>query len=621
MRCRNNPILEEMLVRGGRADLARMPEFELDDLELAQHKVEVHRQRLHEDPEELEARAVYRMLTKPQPVAVPLPAWWQRVEAWLVKAAPIAWPWLKVAWALAVLGLLLALAAKAEPSRSGGDDRNPGHVRRDNVAQKDALVRAALRSPVFADQPGGIIIQLQNQGSVLATRPAGLLVLNCSTNMSCSFSGTTFTITSSSTGSTAWSAITAGTNSNAGTFAASGNTWDFTAATLLKLRVGAGCTTSANGDLCFDSTNTRWHVWQTADRFLIASTNLGTSGQVPLSNADGSATFGDPQVTGNVASGATDSGNPVKTGYVFNTTQPTVLTGQRVDAQGTSRGAAIVATGVDTFHVTVDSAPTTAVTGSVTANAGSGTFTVGGTVTANAGTGNFNNGSVGSTGTAAPGSATQSGCAFNSTLPALATGQMGAEQCDSSARKILVGAGTAGTPAGGVVSVQGVASGTAVPVSGTVTANAGTGNFNNASVGSTGSAVPSSAAYAGGNGSGNLTGITVCDHWTPFSLTANTQIITGAASKQTYVCSINLVVGAADNVALVEGTGTTCATGTAGMAGGATAATGWNFAANGGLASGTGVGAIMRTATAADNTCLLVSGTAQVSGAVSWTQY
>ena len=41
----------------------------------------------------------------------------------------------------------------------------------------------------------------------------------------------------------------------------------------------------------------------------------------------------------------------------------------------------------------------------------------------------------------------------------------------------VVGAGTAGTPSGGVVSIQGVASGTAVPVSGTVTANAGTGTF------------------------------------------------------------------------------------------------------------------------------------------------
>lgn len=102
MRFPNNPILEEMLVRGGRADLARMPEFELDDLELAQHKVEIHRARLHEDPEELEARAVYRMLTKPQPVAVPRPEWWQRVQAWMVRTAPVLWPYLKVAWALAV---------------------------------------------------------------------------------------------------------------------------------------------------------------------------------------------------------------------------------------------------------------------------------------------------------------------------------------------------------------------------------------------------------------------------------------------------------------------------------------------------------------------------------------
>ena len=39
---------------------------------------------------------------------------------------------------------------------------------------------------------------------------------------------------------------------------------------------------------------------------------------------------------------------------------------------------------------------------------------------------------------------------------------------------IIAGAGVAGTPAGGVVSVQGVVGGTAMPVSGTVTANQGT---------------------------------------------------------------------------------------------------------------------------------------------------
>lgn len=73
---------------------------------------------------------------------------------------------------------------------------------------------------------------------------------------------------------------------------------------------------------------------------------------------------------GNVASGATDSGNPVKTGAVFNTTQPTVTNGQRVDAQATARGAQIVATGTDTFNVTVNAAlPTGSNTiGALTAN-------------------------------------------------------------------------------------------------------------------------------------------------------------------------------------------------------------------------------------------------------------
>src|SRR5271165_5688277 len=47
---------------------------------------------------------------------------------------------------------------------------------------------------------------------------------------------------------------------------------------------------------------------------------------------------------------------------------------------------------------------------------------------------------------------------------------------DASGNVIIVGAGVAGTPAGGVVTIQGVSGGTVVPVSGTVTANQGTAN-------------------------------------------------------------------------------------------------------------------------------------------------
>lgn len=52
---------------------------------------------------------------------------------------------------------------------------------------------------------------------------------------------------------------------------------------------------------------------------------------------------------------------------------------------------------------------------------------------------------------------------------------------DSSGRSVVVGAGTAGTPVGGVITIQGIAGGTTVPISGTVTAN-------NASVGTDGAA-------------------------------------------------------------------------------------------------------------------------------------
>jgi len=264
-----------------------------------------------------------------------------------------------------LLGILLILAspAKAEPAPKP-------YI---NVNAIRAAVDAAM-TPVV-DTP---IIKVSNGGSVLATIPAGVVIFDCGTNMACSWTAATHTfgMSASSTASTAFSALTASANSNLGTFSASGNTWDFSASTLFKLRVGAGATTSANGDVAYDSTAALWHIWQgAANRSLIASTNLGTSGQPCLSNADGSCTFADPivsqatasnlnaQVVGNAASAAADSGNPVKIGGTFNTTQPTVTTGQRVDAQMTARGAQIVGTGADAFHVTVDSVPTTAVTG------------------------------------------------------------------------------------------------------------------------------------------------------------------------------------------------------------------------------------------------------------------
>jgi hypothetical protein len=103
----------------------------------------------------------------------------------------------------------------------------------------------------------------------------------------------------------------------------------------------------------------------------------------------------------------------------------------------------------------------------------------------------------------------------------------------------------------------------------------------------------------------------------PINTTASAQIITGTAATNVYVCSILIFVSAADNVALVEGTGATCGTGTLGLSGGATAATGWNMSANESVQM-TGPGTFTITALRGDNVCLLVSSAAQVSGTITY---
>src|SRR5205823_5675701 len=73
-------------------------------------------------------------------------------------------------------------------------------------------------------QPNGLILQLQNGGSVLATRPAGLVAINCSSNMTCTFSGGTFTLNASVSAGAAFNAVTSGTNTTATMTLGSGGT-------------------------------------------------------------------------------------------------------------------------------------------------------------------------------------------------------------------------------------------------------------------------------------------------------------------------------------------------------------------------------------------------------------
>jgi hypothetical protein len=105
--------------------------------------------------------------------------------------------------------------------------------------------------------------------------------------------------------------------------------------------------------------------------------------------------------------------------------------------------------------------------------------------------------------------------------------------------------------------------------------------------------------------------------YTPITTTANVQLITGTASKKTYICSIMLVSAAAENISLVAGTGTVCATSIVAVIGGTTAATGPNLAANGGFVVGDGAHAFAATTVNADNLCILKSGAGVVAGVMT----
>jgi len=110
--------------------------------------------------------------------------------------------------------------------------------------------------------------------------------------------------------------------------------------------------------------------------------------------------------------------------------------------------------------------------------------------------------------------------------------------------------------------------------------------------------------------------------WGTFSLTGNTKIITGTSAKKVYFCSWNdQNGGTAQNYAVVEGTGSTCGTSTAafpGLSGGTTAAGGWNVAANGGRVIAEGGHAFAQEATNADDVCIFISGSTQLSGGFSY---
>lgn len=108
------------------------------------------------------------------------------------------------------------------------------------------------------------------------------------------------------------------------------------------------------------------------------------------------------------------------------------------------------------------------------------------------------------------------------------------------------------------------------------------------------------------------------------SQTTSTQIISGTSAKKTYVCSLMLVNAdsVTENVSLISGTASVCASTQAVFIGATTAAAGIALVTGGGATYGAGVGTVAGGSvdTAANNVCLLQSGTGRIAGVITYVQ-
>ena len=120
-----------------------------------------------------------------------------------------------------------------------------------------------------------------------------------------------------------------------------------------NLRVGTHAVTGSGNFTVTQGTGTNLHVVADTGSTTAVTQATGTNLHAVIDSGSTTAVTQptasnlNAQVVGAGASGATKAGNPVQVGGVYNSTQPTVTTGQTAEAQSTARGALIVAPGVD----------------------------------------------------------------------------------------------------------------------------------------------------------------------------------------------------------------------------------------------------------------------------------
>jgi hypothetical protein len=109
-----------------------------------------------------------------------------------------------------------------------------------------------------------------------------------------------------------------------------------------------------------------------------------------------------------------------------------------------------------------------------------------------------------------------------------------------------------------------------------------------------------------------------CPYVVAISQTANTRLVANPGGKAIHICGFSIVNAAAQSVSLVEGTGSTCGTGTRGLYGGTSASA--SFAANSGVGMMTDR-IIIPMQNLGDDICLLQSAANNASGILTYGIY
>jgi Fe-S cluster assembly iron-binding protein IscA len=110
-----------------------------------------------------------------------------------------------------------------------------------------------------------------------------------------------------------------------------------------------------------------------------------------------------------------------------------------------------------------------------------------------------------------------------------------------------------------------------------------------------------------------------CPYFTAISQTASATLVNGVPGKRTFICSLSINArDTAVRVSLLEGTGTTCGTGTTAIIGGTLAS--YGISATGGF-HGMSPQITIPTAVAGDNICLIQDAGVNVSGLMTYGQW